>query len=425
MKNFLPRFFACLTCIFCGLNSYAAYTIIVTNTSDVALKNKPVSISRNDLPKYPAGNYYPVIIGPAGDTIASQLDDINGDNAWDQLFFVANLPAGKQVIFKLSWSKKEPAYTKRTSIRFGVRKSFNSRVEPATADTFYPNQLPAVMGYQRYQTDGPTWENDKVGFRQYLDGRNSIDVFGKKTAGITPENVGINKAGVTEPDYSNMQDWGTDILHVGNSAGLGAFSLLIDDSLARLGVTEKDPLNNVDSTIFHIVTEGPVHSIMQFNYRGWRPLNRNYNVQQTTSIWPGIYAFENEISFDKLSGDETVVVGLVNSRTEQKLTEIMLNDKWVVLLTHDKQTVNKEWWLGMALILPKENYAGYLEAPKTGSISTTYLGKLKLQNNKPLTYFAVAGWELSDAGFSDAAYFKNYVTNLVHQLTATVAVKIY
>lgn len=377
------------------------------------------------MPKYPAGNYYPVIIGPAGDTIASQLDDINGDNAWDQLFFVANLPAGKQVIFKLSWSKKEPAYTKRTSIRFGVRKSFNSRVEPATADTFYPNQLPAVMGYQRYQTDGPTWENDKVGFRQYLDGRNSIDVFGKKTAGITPENVGINKAGVTEPDYSNMQDWGTDILHVGNSAGLGAFSLLIDDSLARLGVTEKDPLNNVDSTIFHIVTEGPVHSIMQFNYRGWRPLNRNYNVQQTTSIWPGIYAFENEISFDKLSGDETVVVGLVNSRTEQKLTEIMLNDKWVVLLTHDKQTVNKEWWLGMALILPKENYAGYLEAPKTGSISTTYLGKLKLQNNKPLTYFAVAGWELSDAGFSDAAYFKNYVTNLVHQLTATVAVKIY
>ena len=103
----------------------------------------------------------------------------------------------------------------------------------------------------------------------------------------------------------------------------------------------------------------------------------------------------------------------------------MLNDKWVVLLTHDKQTVNKEWWLGMALILPKENYIGYMEAPKTGNISTTYLGKLKLQNNKPLTYFAVAGWELSDAGFSDAAYFKNYVTDLVHQLTATVAVKIY
>jgi len=425
LKNLLLRLFVCIPAIFCACDIHAVgHTIILTNESSVALKDKAVTIKRNDLPNFPAGNNYPVIVNQSGDTVAVQLDDIDGDNIWDELFFVADLPASKAVAFNLSWSKTQPAYTKRTSIRFGVRRSFNDRVMPETADTFHPNQLPAVIGYQRYQTDGPTWENDKVGFRQYLDGRNSIDVFGKKTPAITPENVGINQAGVTEPDYSNMQDWGTDILHVGNSVGLGGVSLLIGDSLARLGITEQDKLNNVDSTIFRIVTEGPVRSVMQFNYRGWRPLNRNYTVEQITSTWPGMYAFKNELRFTNLTGDEVLGVGLVNSRTDQKLTEIIINNEWVVLFTHDKQSVNKEWWLGMAIILPKENYLGYIEAPKTGNVSNTYLGKLKLENNKPISYFAVACWELSDPGFRDPAYFKNYVAGLVNQLSASVTIKI-
>jgi hypothetical protein len=221
-----------------------------------------------------------------------------------------------------------------------------------------------------------------------------------------------------------MQDWGTDILHVGNSVGLGGSALLIGDSIARLGITEQDARNNVDSTIFHIVTEGPVRSIMQFDYRGWKPLNRNYSVKQTTSISAGMYAFKNELQFDKLTGDEQLLVGLVNSRTEQKLTEIIVNDEWAVLLTHDRQSVNKEWWLGMALILPKQNYLGYMDAPKTGRVSTTYLGKLKIENSKPVSWYAVAGWELSDPRFSDPGYFKKYVTDLVNQLTANVTISV-
>ncbi|HEX8460256.1 MAG TPA: DUF4861 family protein, partial [Segetibacter sp.] len=71
-----------------------------------------------------------------------------------------------------------------------------------------------------------------------------------------------------------------------------------------------------------------------------------------------------------------------------------------------------------------KEYQGYMEAPKKGSVSTTYLGKLKIENNKPVNYYAVAGWELSYGKFSDAAQFKNYVVNLVQQLTAQVVVKV-
>ncbi len=425
MKYFFTLLVFCGVVINCSAEKYLpTHQVIITNTTSFALKDKPVTIERKFLSKIPSGDYYPLLLSLTGDTIPSQLDDMDGDDRWDELFFVKSIAAYTKDTLNLHWVTVNPNFARRTSIRFGVRKTRDAKVLPVITDTFYADQLPGVIGYQRYQTDGPTWENDKVGFRLYLDGRNSIDVFGKTKPGITPENVGIGKDGVTEYNYSTMQDWGTDILGVGNSVGIGGVSLLIGDSLARLGITEQDKVNNVDSTICRIVTEGPVRSQLQFDYLNWKIGSRNYDARMNTRIWPGIYGFKNSVQVNHLKGDETLVVGLVNSKTDQSLTEINVNDKWVVLLTHDKQTVNKDGWLGLALVLPKENYLGYMEAPKTGSVATTYLGKLKIENNKPVEYFAIAGWELSDASFRDANYFKKYVTDMVDQLMATLSVTV-
>lgn len=408
--------------ISCHSQKKAGQTITVSNPSVLDLNNKCVVIQRRSL-KNPAANTFPVLISQTGETLPSQLEDTNGDGQWDQLFFLVDLPAKAKRRFNLQWSDHFTTHTKRTSVRFGVRQNREATVQPAISDTFYPDQLPAVIGYQHYQTDGPTWENDKVGFRLYLDGRNSIDVFGKKTSELTPEDVGIGKDGLTENNYSEMKEWGTDILAVGNSVGIGGVSLLINDSLARLGVTEQDPVGNVDSTIFKIVSEGPVRSIMKFSFLGWKPLDRNYKAEMITSIWPGEHAFKNSVRLNNLRGDETLVVGLVNSKTNHKLTEI-IGDNWVVLFTHDKQSVNQDWWLGLALILPRADYLGFMEAPKTGKLSTTYLAKLKIKNNQPVDYYAVAGWELSDTGFQNANYFQNYVVNLAKQLTTEIQVSV-
>lgn len=398
--------------------------ITLTNTAAIALNDKAVAISREDLSGIPEGEVYPLLMNQSGDTIAAQLDDLDGDGRWDELFFVVNLPENGEQALSLDWVNSPIEAEKRTSVRFGVRASEASKVEPATSDMFYAHELPGVMGYQPYQTDGPSWENDKVGFRHYLDGRNSKDVFGKRVSHMSPDDVGINAEGVTEDNYHVMEDWGRDILGVGNSVGLGGVALMIGDRLARLGVTQSDSLNNVDSTFFQIVSEGPVRSVINYQYHNWTPLDRSYYAEETTSIWPGMYAYKNSARFSKLKGDETLLIGLVNSNTEQPLTEIEVNDEWVVLLTHDQQTYEKEWWLGMALLVPKASYQGYMEAPKTGSINSTFLAKLKLEEGEPVEYYAVAGWELSDEKFRDPAFFREYVTNLAQQLSAEVKVAI-
>lgn len=401
-----------------------AKEIVLTNQASVSLTDKAIAITRSEFSDIPDGNYFPLLISQSGDTVAAQLDDLDGNQQWDELFFVTDLAAGEEKTFRLSWIATQPEHPKRTSVRFGKREAANAPVQPKTSDTLYASGLPKSIGYQPYQTDGPSWENDKIGFRHYFDGRNAKDLFGKRVAHMSPEDVGINEEGMVEDNYHVMEDWGRDILAVGNSVGLGGFAFLINDQPARLGVTVDDSVNNIQSTTFHILTEGPVRSVMHFGYNNWQAADRNYSVEEKTSIWPGMYGYHNSVKVEGLEGDEQLLVGLVNINNDQPLTELEVNNDWVVLLTHDQQTYEKEWWLGMALILPRNVYQGYLEAPTSGDLSNSYFAKLDISGEEPVSYFAVGGWELSDKGFRDRDYFQDYVQRLTQQLSAEVKVDI-
>ena len=397
--------------------------IQLTNTSEVELVDKPISIGKKLLSLNDSLVRYPLVLSQT-DTIPSQLNDTDMDGQWDELFFVADFMPKESKAITLIWTDNEPIYEARTSVRFGKRTSADKAVQPATNETMLANELPKSLGYQQYQTDGPSWENDRVGFRHYLDGRNAKDLFGKKTSSMSPEDVGLDAAGAVEDNYHVMEDWGRDILAVGNSVGLGGYALINETEFMRLGVTVEDSINNVEKTTFHIDVEGPVNSIISYGYNNWKPNNRTYSVKETTSIWPGIYGFKNTVSVSGLTGDEDLAVGLVNINTDHSLSVLDENSKYVVLYTHDKQTYNKEWWLGMALILPKDKYLGFTQAPKTGPLSNSFLAKLKIEDNQPVSYYAIAGWELSDEKFSNETYFTDYLKKLTGQLSAVVEIEL-
>lgn len=88
-------------------------------------------------------------------------------------------------------------------------------------------------GYQQGDTlvayEGPGWESDRVGYRLYLDGRNAVDIFGKRQPGLILSTVGRGD------DYHAMADWGMDILKVGNSLGAGGFGVMRDGAAVQIG----------------------------------------------------------------------------------------------------------------------------------------------------------------------------------------------
>jgi len=423
IKLYLPVALTIMAFVGCkSQQNKAASTITLSNNSNVELSDKAVTIKRSGIDKNNAQNV-PLLICK-NDTIHSQVNDLDGDGKWDELFLVTHFSAKEKKTIQLKWVKEAPIFPVRTSVRFGKREAVNIPLQPATEEVLMANQVYKKLGFQKYQTDGPSWENDKIGFRHYLDGRNAKDVFGKKTPAITPENVGISSTGAVEDNYHVMHDWGRDVFPVGSSVGLGGYALLVDNEITRLGILGTDTMNNIEKTTFKIVGEGPVNSVLNFKFQNWKASGNNYQVNETTSIWPGMYAYKNTVSIDGIMGKETFLVALSNINNQKGLKVVEVGD-WVCLIQHDNLGYNREWIMGTAIIVPKKGYNGYMEALKTGQLTDSYLAKFKIENNKPISYYAVAAWELSaDKNFKDANYFSDYVTNLAKQLTAKISVKI-
>ena len=423
-KLYLP--IAAAIMAFVGSNAQqktAISTITLSNNANIELLDKAISIKRSAIDKSYTKTF-PLLICKT-DTIPSQVNDLDGDGKWDELFVVANFASKEKKIVQLKWVNEAPKFPIRTSVRFGKREAENIPLQPATEESVNAHQVYKKLGFQKYQTDGPSWENDKVGFRHYLDGRNAKDVFGKKTPSITPEDVGISSTGAVEDNYHVMHDWGRDVFPVGTSVGLGGYALQINDEITRLGIIGTDTLNNIEKTTFKIVAEGPVNSVLRYNFQNWKASGKNYQVNETTSIWPGMYAFKNSVKIKGITGKETFLIALSNINNQKGLKVIEVG-KWVCLIQHDNLTYKREWILGTAIIVPKKDYLGYIEAPKTGQLTDSYFAKMKIVENTSIRYYAVAGWELSaDKNFKDAQYFTDYVTNLAKQLAIeiTVAVK--
>jgi len=393
--------------------------IVLNNKSEMQLTDKAISIKKELWKGEDNRKKNPLIIS-GSDTIPSQLNDLDGDGEWDEIFLVTDFSAQEEKTLQLEWIDESTDYEVRTSVRFGKREAADEPVKPATEETLIATDMPKALGFQKYQTDGPTWENDKVGFRHYLDGRNAKDIFGKKSASISPEDVGVNDRGEVEDDYHQMEDWGRDIFPVGNSVGLGGIALLVDDEVKRMGITVEDTLNNIKETTFKIVSEGPVKSVLQYEYKAWEASGNSYNVVETTTIWPGMYGFKNTVKVNGLTGNEDLLIGLSNINNENPIEEVEIGD-WVALIAHDFQTYEREWLLGTAIVLPKDSYDGYIEAPQQGNLTDSFLAKIMVENDSPVSYFAIAGWEESpDKYFDDPASFKDYVVNQVKQISADI-----
>jgi hypothetical protein len=75
--------------------------------------------------------------------------------------------------------------------------------------------------------EGPVLENDRVAYRFYMDSRHRYDIYGKRVADLVMDTVSW--------DYHDIMDWGSDILKVGNSLGMGTPAIYYKDKIYHLG----------------------------------------------------------------------------------------------------------------------------------------------------------------------------------------------
>lgn len=386
-------------------------TLQVTNPMQQERSDAIILLSRGEISRWldiPLGQL-PVLTDLQGEYIPSQADDVDGDGHWDELFGLTNLEGSGQqkIVVKFISTDSYPEFPVRTNLHLGDARNNYSKLTQADRleGVSYHNYSGRTSA--AYQMEGPAWENDRVGFRNYLDQRNGMDIFGKMTSRMVLDSVGI----VNENSYHEPADWGMDVLKVGTSLGAGGIGYMYKDSIYRVG-------DNGSGT-FEVVFQGPQRSRFKLTYSNWMVEDLSLNVTHQIEIIAGRHYYQGLVTYSGSEVPLALVPGIVNMKSNT-LHETKLNDQYSALFTLDHQSEDGSL-LAMALLVPNVYLRSTGETPNEGEgIIQTYYAVLDVSPGEPVPYRFYALWEKEDPRWSSLEEIQNYLITEANRWTQSV-----
>ncbi len=208
-----------------------------------------------------------------GRALFFQMDDLDKDGVWDELFF--------QIDLKAHETKTVYAYI-----------GFNQR-------GWNPHGTHAAIGsYARHQI--PFWESENVGWKLWFP--TDIDVYGKRQPVLMSQRLYMENLDGYAVSYADPA-LGSDIMSVDNSFGGGGIGLFEHpDQPTRVSKPRFTPqntavadtnfnLNQADDTryAFEVLVNGPVRSMIRVKTMNWRSGAGTYALEQIYTA----YAHQN------------------------------------------------------------------------------------------------------------------------------------
>jgi hypothetical protein len=346
-------------------------SIVLVNKTSSSFYNQPLVFKRADFNVEKKD--FLIFLDDNENPIPAQFDDIDDDGYWDEVALALNFEPSEelQLVFQIVSERQLPKFENMTAAHLGYSPGRDGQFNSVDENIRPKNHL------------------ELVAFRTYFDSRNGKDTFGKTKPQLYASEIGLKGS------YHELQDWGMDILKVGNSLGSGAIAILKNDSIYRLTDTE--------NATFKILTQGPVRTIIALSYEGWKVADTTYDLKETIHIWAGKRHYQSELRLSG-NGQDTLITGIVNLKGMEAKTVDGMNSK--MLYTHGKQSENKDI-LGMGLIVPKDGLIAFSAAPEFGEgVTNTYTALLKPVNGV-YQYSFYVGWELENSKFKEEQGFVN------------------
>jgi len=229
--------------------------------------------------------------------LPSQADDLDGDNKYDELAFQIDL---------------KPKQTRIVTIAYGEAATIQ-RLRSA-----YPKRTAAKF---TMKFDGLGWESEATAWRIYFDKRNAIDVWGKRRPGLY-----LEMFGAPEYVYHWESPFGRDIYRIGDAIGIGAVAALVDGKAVRV--------SDVAERKWRIISAGPVRTMVELTYKGWKVAGREVNLTSRMTQWSGERGFDHRVIAEGADG-LTLVTGIVR---QPELEEKSFNP------TADAPVFTRAWW---------------------------------------------------------------------------------
>ena len=262
-------------------------TITLVNTLDFDRKDCPIVITRSQMPIQNLHEMWVTVVDPGlptnpepsremlakggghlirketyGHQIYCQLDDLDKDGVWDELFFMTDLKARERKLMYIYIG-----FSQRGWQEHGTHA--------------------AIGSYCRHSI--PFWESAHVGWKLWYS--DSCDVYGKRKAVLMSNELYMKNLN----GYAVPYDYGSDIQRVSNSFGGGGICLFevpaLPDSVSRprFSIPENEKFGNADWNegqfedtryAFEVVVNGPVRSMIKAKTMNWNTGAGSYELEQ-------------------------------------------------------------------------------------------------------------------------------------------------
>lgn len=381
-------------------------TLFVSNPSTFARFQQTLIIPFYDL-GLTAAQAQALVAQQAGENVASQLIDHNGDGSKDSLLLQLDFVAAEQKQLTISSNTERfnaQQLTKRTQAEISHKIGGEWQAEKYIGGEFKnvseltpPPQYTDHSEWIRYE--GPGIESDKVGYRIYLDWRNGFDVFGNKTGKPVLHNIGLDGYS----SYHNMADWGMDLLKVGKSLGAGGFGYW-DGEKVQL-------VSNISGHTAKVIEDGALYSALQIQYKDWQIAGKTRQLTANLAMTAGSRLVHTRLTTSEPI--DNIAIGLVKlpKTTLLQGKQDIPGHSWTYLATWGEQTLTGgSDKMGMAVLFKKGT-----NKQITGD-EHSHVAVLTPDSNE-LEYYFLSAWDGEPGGITTEAEFVAYLEQEIEKLT--------
>ena len=278
--------------------------ITVENPANAPRTDQPVVIN---LAKY--GQVQSALVKTDDLEIPCQLDDLDQDDNFDELCFLADLKAKEKKSYTVTlYAEGEPRqYPARVYAELLVR---NSKVKEKNKHNNFLESITArgdcANSYNIQHHHGVDFESELNGIRIYFDNdkRQTIDLYGK-----FQKRLELQETQFYTTKEQKAEGYGDDVLWVGNTFGLGAFR----------GWDGQQPtmIDPVRSRTQRIISYGPLRTIVEIIDRGWQKLNLTIRYTQ----YAGHRDTDVDVYFNKPVADYLFSTGIINVKGSSEYSD--------------------------------------------------------------------------------------------------------
>jgi len=346
MRKLICLFLLATTCL--SMSAQRTVKVSVTNPLNIVRNDQPVVISLA-----PYGEVRSALVTTDGKEIPCQLDDLDQDESFDELCFLADLgkKEQKQYTMTLLATGEPRSYPARVFTEMTLRNTSDKKLTKNNQNNFIESitaRGDAADSYHMQHHHGVAFESELNAIRIYFDERQTLDLYGK-----FHKRLELQATQFYTSVEQKAQGYGDDVLWVGKTFGLGAFR--------GWDGTKPTLVQPVRSRTQRIISYGPLRTIVELVDRGWQaPIAKNnsqlINMTVRYTQYAGHRDTDVDVFFNKDVSNFRFSTGVINVKGSEEFSDKRgLRACWGTDYPASDTTKWKRETVGLAVLVPQKN----------------------------------------------------------------------